>query len=348
MYWPGAIVVRVKRTTIKDIARVAGVSPGAVSFALNDRPGVSEETRARVKAVAAELGWTRSAAAAALSGKRAGALGLVLLHGPGDDQTEAFSLRFMAGVHQVLRPLQQSLVLQMVTTREEELQTYRTWWGEHRVDGVLLLRPVVGDSRVPVLQELSMPGVLVGAVHEPGVGAVNADEERTTHLLVDHFAALGHQRIGYVAGPQDRYYVRWRTEALRARARELGMSCQVMHVESQDEVAGMQASKRLLRGGQMPTAVIHDNELLAIGGVAACHDSGLRMGQDVCMASFEDSPALRMQRPGITALRRRSEEIGAMAARALLALADGGAPRTELGPMPELAVRGSSGRPRVQ
>ncbi|MDN5563132.1 MAG: LacI family transcriptional regulator [Luteococcus sp.] len=337
-----------RRTTIKDIARVAGVSPGAVSFALNDRPGVSEATRARVKAVAAELGWTRSAAAAALSGRRAGALGLVLQHGEGDDHTEAFTLRFIAGVHRVLRPLQQSLVVQMVTSREEELQTYRTWWGERRVDGVLVLRPVVEDPRIAVLQELGMPAVMVGGPIDDGIGAVCADEERTTRVLVDHLAQLGHRRLGYIAGPHDWHYVRWRTEALRTRARQLGLGVSVVHVNTRDEMAGMQASMRMLRGTEAPTAVIYDNELLTIGGVAACHDAGLTVGRQVCMASFEDSPALRMQRPGITALRRRSEELGAMAATAVLALADGGAAQMEVGPMPELAVRASSGRRQAQ
>ncbi|WP_281273184.1 substrate-binding domain-containing protein [Luteococcus japonicus] len=147
-----------------------------------------------------------------------------------------------------------------------------------------------------------------------------------------------------MAGPHEWHYVRWRTEALRARARQLGLAATVTHVNTRDEMAGMQASTRMLRGSEAPTAVIYYSELLTIGGVAACHDAGLGVGRQVGMASFEDSPALRMQRPGIIALRRRSEELGAMAARALLALADGEDPTMEVGPLPELAVRGSSGR----
>ncbi|GAA1387897.1 LacI family DNA-binding transcriptional regulator [Luteococcus peritonei] len=332
-----------RRITIKDIAREAGVSPGAVSFALNDRPGVSEETRQRIKRVAAELGWTRSAAAAALSGRRAGALGLVLQRAGGDDYSEAFVMRFMAGVQEVLRPLRQSLVLQIVHDDEEEHDTYRTWWGEQRVDGALLLRPREGDGRPELLAELGMPGLVVGAPIGDGLGAVCADEPATTRTLTEHLLGLGHRSIAYVTGPEQRYYVGWRADTFRQVCGEQGAAARVVHLPSADEMSGRQATQRLVRSPDAPSAVIFDNELLAMGGVAACHDSGLRVGRDVAMASFEDSPACRMQRPAITALRRRSEELGAMAAQSLLAQVSGAAPELRIGPLPELAVRASSG-----
>ncbi|MGO4956489.1 LacI family DNA-binding transcriptional regulator [Luteococcus sp. Sow4_B9] len=335
-----------KRTTIKDIARVAGVSPGAVSFALNDRPGVSDETRARIKQVAMDLGWKRSAAAAALSARRAGAFGIALQRGPGEDFTETFVMRFMAGLQEALQPMERTVVFQLVTSVQDEIETYRTWWGEGRVDGVVLLRPALGDGRAEALEEIGMPGIMMGGPQTSRIGSVCADEVTTTNLLVDHFASRGHRRIAYVTGPRARYYVTWRADAFRARARSQQMAAQVVHVDSGDEMAGMRASQRLLRGTQAPTAVLYDNELLAMGGVAACHDVGLQVGEDVAMASFEDAPALRMLRPGISALRRRSEAMGALTAEALVALSEGGEPTTQIGVLPELAVRGSSGRMR--
>lgn len=335
-----------RRITIKDIAREAGVSPGAASFALNDRPGVSEQTRERVKRVAAELGWTRSAAAAALSGRRAKALGLVLQQAAGDDYAEAFVMRFMAGVQQVLRPLGQSLVLQIVTSHEEELATYRTWWGEQRVDGVLLLRPREADGRPELLAELGMPGVVIGAPIADHIGSVCADESTTTRMLTEHLTDLGHRTVAYVTGPEERYYVQWRSATFREVCAERGVTARVVNLDSADELSGSQATQRLVRSPGAPTGIIFDNELLAMGGVAACHDSGLQVGRQVAMAAFEDSPACRMQRPAISALRRHSDALGSMAAQDLLAIIDGAEPTLRLAPLPELAVRGSSGAPR--
>lgn len=332
-----------KRVTIKDIAREAGVSPGAVSFALNDRPGVSESTRERIKAVAAELGWTRSAAAAALSGKRVGSFGLALQRGIGDDHAEAFVMRFMTGMQRELDKDHLSIVLQMVTSLEAEERTLRTWWAERRVDGVVLLHPTIDDPRAAVLTEIGMPGVIIGGPVAENISAVSVDEVGTTQLLVDHFAARGHQRIAYVTGPPERQYVAWRAEAFRARARHHGMTPQVVHVAHGDEVTGMDASERLVRSAGAPTALLYDNELMTVGGFTACTDAGLAVGTDVCIASFEDSPALRMMRPGISALRRHTEQIGALAARSLVNLLDDGKPTSRIGPFPELAVRGSSG-----
>ncbi|GAB2482140.1 LacI family DNA-binding transcriptional regulator [Luteococcus sediminum] len=332
-----------KRVTIKDIAREAGVSPGAVSFALNDRPGVSESTRERIKQVAVELGWTRSAAAAALSGKRVGSFGLTLQRGVGDDHAEAFIMRFMAGMQRELDKNHLSIVLQVVPSIEAEERTLRTWWAERRVDGVVLLRPTIDDSRARVLTEIGMPGVTIGGPVAEKISTVGVEEVGTTQLLVDHFAARGHQRTAYVTGPPELQYVSWRAEAFKARARHHGMIPQVVHVVTGDELTGMDASERLVRSGNAPTALLYDNELMTVGGFTACTDAGLTVGTDVCIASFEDSPALRMMRPGISALRRHTEQIGALAARSLVNLLEDGEPTSQIGPFPELAVRGSSG-----
>lgn len=334
------------RPTIKDIARQAGVSPGAVSFALNDRPGVSEETRARIKQVAADLGWTRSAAAAALSGRRAKALGMVMQRNIGDDSGEAFIMRFIHGIQQVLNSRGYSFFFQMAADGAEEQKIYRTWWGEGRVDGVVLVRPVLDDGRPELLAELGMPGVVVGAPQGERLASICADEVVTTRMLVEHFVSLGHKDLAYVTGPQDRQYIIWRTEAFREACEELGVESRVVHVPVEDDVRGLQASQRLVRGRNAPTAVIYDNELLALGAMAACHDAGVQVGKDICVASFEDSSTCRMLRPAITALRRRSEDLGEIAAQLVLDIIDGGKAASVIGPLPELAVRASSGRPR--
>ncbi|MGH8940196.1 MAG: LacI family DNA-binding transcriptional regulator, partial [Actinomycetes bacterium] len=100
------------RPTISDVARVAGVSKGAVSFALNDRPGVGDATRARILAAAAELGWTPSHRARALSSSRALAVGLVVARTPDTLSADPFFPAFIAGIETTLAARGQALLLQ--------------------------------------------------------------------------------------------------------------------------------------------------------------------------------------------------------------------------------------------
>src|SRR6185436_13274566 len=103
-----------RRPTIADVARRAGVSATAVSFAVNDRPGVSPETRERILAVARELGWRPSASARALTEARTRAIGLVLARDPGQLELDAFFVRFLSGLERTLSPADYALLLQLV------------------------------------------------------------------------------------------------------------------------------------------------------------------------------------------------------------------------------------------
>src|SRR5690606_24186415 len=154
--------VPVKRPTIADIARRAGVSKGAVSYALNGQPGVSEATRQRILAIARELGFTRNSAARALSGATANVVGLTLCRPARILGIEPFFMGLISGVEAELSARSYALLLHVVADPDEEIAVYRRWWGERRVDGVLLCDLRVNDRRVPVLEELDLPAVVIG------------------------------------------------------------------------------------------------------------------------------------------------------------------------------------------
>ncbi|TCO49117.1 regulatory LacI family protein [Kribbella antiqua] len=155
------------RVTIKEIARRAGVSKGAVSYALNNQPGVSEATRARVLRVAEELEWVSNRAARALSAARSETFGLVLARTAKTLTEEPFYMGFVGGVESVLAGRSYALALQVVSDLAEELSTYRKWAAERRVDGVIVVDLRVDDPRIPLLRKLGLPAVLVG---DPAAG----------------------------------------------------------------------------------------------------------------------------------------------------------------------------------
>src|SRR5919108_3527958 len=136
-----------RRPTIADVARRAGVSKGAVSFALNGRPGVAAVTRQRILDAADALGWRPSHRARSLSVSRAFALGLVIARDPGLLGSDPFFPAFIAGVESVLASEGQALVLQVVGTGAAEEEGYRRLAQDSRVDGVFLTDLRRGDPR---------------------------------------------------------------------------------------------------------------------------------------------------------------------------------------------------------
>jgi DNA-binding LacI/PurR family transcriptional regulator len=198
-----------KRPTITDIAREAGVSKGAVSYALNGRPGVSEATRHRITRIARELGWSPSSTARALSGGRAGAIGLVL-DGPSEVVVPA-----------LLDGFSPELVVQVATSHDAALAVYRRWRAERKVDGVLLMGPDCAGELV----RIGLPAVVLGGPGGlPGVPSVRVDDTAAAAEVLEYLAALGHRHVVRIAGPAAFAEEGEREEAFTAEARRLGLT----------------------------------------------------------------------------------------------------------------------------
>src|SRR5262245_383192 len=215
---------RSERITIRDIAERAGVSKGAVSYALNGRPGVSDDTRNRILAIARELGWYPNRAARALSAARADACGLVIARPARTLALEPFFMEFLAGVEQELSARSLALTIQLVGDVEEEIEVYRRWWGEHRVDGVLMVDLRVDDPRIDEIVRLGLPAVVVGGpVKNRALPAVWHDEAGVIVEAVRYLAALGHRRLAHVTGVGEFVHTVQRMAAFESASKELGL-----------------------------------------------------------------------------------------------------------------------------
>ena len=154
--------VDAKRPTIDNIAKRAGVSTGAVSYALNGLPGVSEDTRKRILEIADEIGWRPNIAARSLSVSRAHAVGMVIARPADTLGVEPFFMRFIAGLEIELSASRSALLLQVVENHDAAIDGPAKWWAERRIDGVVVTDLWHDDQRLPVLAELGIPAVLVG------------------------------------------------------------------------------------------------------------------------------------------------------------------------------------------
>lgn len=335
------------RPTIAQIAEKAGVSAGAVSYALNGRPGVSDETRARILQVADEIGWVPSTAARALRGGGAATVGLVITREPQMLGAEPFFMSFIAGIEQVISAEGYALLLQVTPDPDREMHTYRDWWSARRVDGIFLTDLKVDDTRLALLDEIGLPAVVVGdPAFAEGFPAVGSDDAGAAESAVARIAELGHRRIAHVAGPEGLVHTRTRSTAMRDAAARLGIDVVGEMYTDYTLESGMAAADFLLGSDAPPTAIVFDNDLTALGAMRAAAAKGIAVPQALSILAWDDSPLCQLSDPPVSALKRDVAEYGANAARALLAAVKAGGEAVADAPLsvPALVERGTLAR----
>ena len=334
------------RPTIADVARAAGVSKGAVSFALNDRPGVADTTRARILAAADELGWTPSHRARALSSSRAMTVGLVVARAPETLSADPFFPAFIAGIETTLADRGHALLLQVVADLAAERRSYEALAGSGRVDGVFLTDLRVDDPRPKLLEMLGLPTVVIapGPVDSPWP-VVAVDDRPGIAAAVEHLVALGHRRVAHVAGPRDFVHARSRHEAWSGALAASGLvGLASVHADF-SPAGGAHATRQLLDAPEPPTAIVYANDLMAVAGMSAAQTRGLHVPDDLSVTGFDDTALAAHLRPPLTTVRTDAVGWGRAAAECLLRLVDGTACPDVTLPPPELVVRGSTAPP---
>jgi DNA-binding LacI/PurR family transcriptional regulator len=337
----------VKRPTIADIARRAGVSKGAVSYALNGQPGVSEATRQRIVAIAQEIGFNPNSAARALSGASARAVGLAVCRPARILGIEPWFMGLISGFEAELAARSYALTMQVVSSPEQETEVYRRWWGERRVDGVIITDLRENDVRIPVLLQLQLPAVVIGGPSDTGaIAQIWSNDAEAITEAVRYLVALGHRRIARVSGLPGLLHTQTRTRAFEDICASLGLSAAVTVPSDYTGEEGGRATRRLLIGADRPTAIIFDNDVMAIAGLAVAQEMGLTVPGDLSIVAWDDSPLCSLVHPPLTALSRDIAEYGAHAARELLAAIDGKPVGNVEAVAAHLTPRGSTGPPR--
>jgi DNA-binding LacI/PurR family transcriptional regulator len=320
------------------------VSKGAVSYALNGQPGVSDGTRERILAIAEELGWYPNRAARALSAERAEACGLVLARPAKTLALEPFFMEFIAGVESELSARSVALTIQLAEDVAEEVDVYRRWWGERRVDGVLVLDLRIDDPRIDELERLGLPAVVVGGPVPGGkLPSVSHDEASVVVEAVRYLAALGHTRIGRVAGVSHFVHTMQRTEAFRSVVHDLDLWAEVLETDYTAE-SGARATRRFLSAPEPPTAIVYDSDLLAVTGLGVAQHMGFSVPDDLSIVGWDDSLISQVVHPALTAITRDIQAYGTAAAKHLLAAIDGRAIEDVETRRGELTPRASTGR----
>jgi len=305
------------------------VTKAAVSFALNGQPGVSAATRERILAIAHEVGFQPNSAARALTAGKAEAFGLVIDRPARTLGIEPYFMQLISGIQAELAQQRVTLLFTMAEDQDAEIDMYRQWWAQRRVDGVFVVDLQVNDRRITPLGAGSLP-------------AVWQDDRAAVTQVVSHLAGLGHQRIARIGGFSRYWHSALRSEAFAQVAAEAGLDALSVEADYTAE-HGAQATRGLLGSAEPPTAILYDNVVMAAAGLGAAQRLGISVPSGVSIVSWDDSALCELMNPALTALRRDIAAAGGQAARMLQHVAAGGRPENFEEAPAVLEIRDSSG-----
>lgn len=332
-----------RKITIASIAQEAGVSVPTVSRVLNARADVAPQTRKRVEALLHHHGYRRRSARA---GGSARLIDLVFNH-----LDSPWAVEIIRGVEDVAHSAGIGTVVSAIY---RETEPARQWLQNLRArasDGVILVTSSLESPLLTELRRLDVPAVAVdpdgGPTWDaPTIGATNWAGGLSA---VEHLLALGHARIGVVAGPRHVLCSRARLDGYRAALDAAGLALDDTLVWEGDfyHESGFRGGRELLSRPEPPTAIVASSDQMAFGVYEAVRQDGLRVPDDISVVGFDDLPEARWSSPPMTTVRQPLAEMGALAARTVLRLAAGDeidSPRVELATA--LVVRESTALPR--
>jgi DNA-binding LacI/PurR family transcriptional regulator len=321
--------------TIYDIAELTGVNPSTVSRALNKPGRVSAKTRKIIEDAAAQLNYRVNPFARALPTGRTQTIGLIVA-----DITNPTFFGIIRGAEATAAASDYTMVLaESAESADTELTAARRMMGT--VDGLILASPRMDDDRIRELAAAKPVAVINREVDH--VPCVVPDVNKGIGEAVRSFAANGHRRVAYVAGPVRSWMSERRWEGVQA-------ACDWSKLES----FRVESSKPTLDGGRQvaraivdsrATAVITYNDLLAIGLMQELQAAGIVVPDQISIVGFDDIFGADFTTPPLTTIRSPLGECGSVATKLLLDLLDGRAtPASPVRADTELVVRGSSGR----
>ena len=326
--------------TIRDVARLAGVSVATVSRVVNGSDRVSPKTRQRVREVAGELDYWPNEAARSLTTRQTSALGVLL-----PDVYGEFFSEVIRGMDREARKSQHHLLLSSSHADSETiLSAARSMRG--RIDGLILMTPE--DAALEPLGRIAerLPVVLLNPRNlSTGVSSVSIDNHGGALRATRHLIDLGHKRIATVKGPKGNVDAEERLRGFRLALDSAGLESAGEYEGAFTEPSGYRVALKILQEMHRPTAIFAANDSMAVGMLSAFGGHGVRVPEDIALTGFDDVAMARFVRPSLTTVRVDASKMGARAVQLLLAAIrdpEGSEPRSEITPA-ELVIRRSCG-----
>ena len=331
------------RSTIKEVAELAGVAKTTVSHAISGKRPVAPETRDRIYAAMRKLQFTPNVVARRLAGSPSRTIALIFPLA--SLSPAAVELRFIASIGEVISQGDYTfLTLASPMVGVDDLAQIVQ---SGLVDGVILMRIQFNDQRVKYLKESNVPFVMIGRTRvNKDLILVDLDGELAIELAVKHLLELGHSHIAFICPDDVGFGFAYRlVKGYEKSCRKHNLRL-VMCPASWSDDAGYRTMQTLLAEHPDLTGLIIWSDVVSVGATSALRDSGRSIPQDMSVISFDKSDHLLMASGDLTIVDTCPEEVGAQAARMLLsALRRDVLTQTQVLMPPRLIVGKSTARP---
>jgi DNA-binding LacI/PurR family transcriptional regulator len=336
--------------SIKDIARLAGVSHCTVSRALHHSPLISPKTAERIREIARRSGYVPNAVARSLVSRSTHTVGVVVT-----TIADPFIGEVVEGIESVAKERGYSVILANSNADPElEIKVVDSF-SERRVDGILVAASRVGAFHGKRLAGTNVPVVLINnqRLHKGDLGAVahsvGIDNVAATREIVWHLLELGHRRIAYIGDRMGYHSDAERFSGYRAMLKLAHQKVDpelVVQGDGKPE-EGERAAMQLLQLANPPTAIFCYNDMTALGALRAAEVCGVGIPDKLSIAGFDDLFVASYTSPPLTTVRQPKQEMGRRAMSILLALLSGEEQESQVKLPGELIIRGSTAPPPV-
>lgn len=334
-------------TTIKDVARMAGVSVTTVSRALNGHDDVNPETRRRIQEVAEKLGYSPNIAARTLVSKKSRTLGLLLSALTRNSVKDNIVFEMLCGMNDRAAELDYDLVLFNTTPQKQRQKSYKALCKERGVDGVIMMGMRLDDPYLEEMLHAAIPCVLIDIPIErkKNIGYVMTDNVQGALEAVEHLIGLGHRHIGMINGHAQAAVSIQRLDGYRQALDQHGIPFDERYVADGafSEDGGKDAAYRLLTAHPELTAIFCASDLMALGALQAIRSLGRRVPEDISIIGFDNIVASQYCTPGLTTVNQDKYLMGYTAAATLIDMLEGRQVQRCRKMPAELIVRASTG-----
>jgi LacI family transcriptional regulator len=300
--------------TLRDVARLAGVSHQTVSRVVNGSEDVLPETRANVEAAIKQLGYRPNAIARSMARGQTHTLACI-----SPNLTDYTFASVIEGAETEARQHDYFLLSSSATDPEAFHALVDELVGHRRVDGLIVINPY-SDDRFQHIPE-KFPVVFVGAQsHEQKISSVCLDDEKVAYEATRHLISLGHTNIALVTGPMEEDCSLDRTEGYRRALQEAGIPFDNSKIIEGDwsATSGQDALLSFVEQGRIPTAVFAQNDRMAMGVLRAARDVNIKVPTQLAVIGVDDMPLSSYFDPPLTTMRQDMPRIGQEATRMLL------------------------------
>jgi LacI family transcriptional regulator len=311
----------VGRTTIRDVARLAGVSIATVSRVINGRPDVSADTREAVLRVIREHGFSSNRSARALSAGRTGLVGMTVpfVH-------VAYFGGILAGASEALYEQDMRIVLCPTAHEHQREATLLERLMQGTTDGALLLLTTESSADLKALRAKGYPFVVLDPRKplDDGIPSVSAAHWAGAKAATEHLLSLGHRRIGAITGPHGWHATVDRLDGYHAALAGAGLmpDPELVAKGNFTSESGHAAAAALLELPEPPTAIFAFNDEMALGAMQLARERGLRLPRDLSIVGFDDLEKAAIVVPALTTVRQPLAEMGRVAVSLLTRLLD--------------------------